>query len=245
MHCREWPDEKTSAEATILVEANSKPHDIVIYTDGSVTRDWFGWGFTVKRVEELYTKTIEPQSHDLQSDQGGRSSHTCSTMAILPARRTEYTHHFHRLSKPPAIGGVWNGLPTGTQPCTAFGCKYFCGSTTLGMPESVGMNWADRLSRTADVTSCLHLGRVEVLRGWKNFLNTDRPEHRSIDRLKVRGVERGSGRHPPPRSGTICVQQDKHWHCFKGNLGETVWRRGGAHIGLSERDDVILSRIKN
>ena len=33
----------------MLVEANSKPHDIVIYTDDSVTRDRSGWGFTVKQ----------------------------------------------------------------------------------------------------------------------------------------------------------------------------------------------------
>ena len=33
----------------MLVEANSKPHDIVIYTDGSVTRDRSVWGFTVKQ----------------------------------------------------------------------------------------------------------------------------------------------------------------------------------------------------
>ena len=31
------------------VEANSKPHDIVIYTDGSVTMDRSGWEFTVKQ----------------------------------------------------------------------------------------------------------------------------------------------------------------------------------------------------
>ena len=30
--------------------------------------------------------------------------------------------------------------PTGTQPCTVFGYKDFCGSTVLGTPESVGMN---------------------------------------------------------------------------------------------------------
>ena len=30
--------------------------------------------------------------------------------------------------------------PTGTQLCTVFGYKDFCGSTVLGMPESVGMN---------------------------------------------------------------------------------------------------------
>ena len=48
-HCREWPAEKTKAEVQMLVEANSKPHDIVIHTDGSVTRDRSGCGFTVKQ----------------------------------------------------------------------------------------------------------------------------------------------------------------------------------------------------
>ena len=46
-----------------------------------------------------------------------------------------------------------------------------------------------------DITSGLQLGRAEVLRGLRNFLNMDRPEHHSIDRLKERGVEKGSGRH--------------------------------------------------
>ena len=39
------------------------------------------------------------------------------------------------------------------------------------------------------------LGRAEVLWGLGNFLNTDRPEHHNIDRLKERGVEKGSSRH--------------------------------------------------
>ena len=38
-----------SSAMIMLVEANSKPHDIVIYTDGSVTKDRSGWGFTVKQ----------------------------------------------------------------------------------------------------------------------------------------------------------------------------------------------------
>ena len=46
--CREWPAGKTNT-VHMLVEANSKPHDIVIYTDGLVTRDRSGWGFTVKQ----------------------------------------------------------------------------------------------------------------------------------------------------------------------------------------------------
>ena len=58
-----------------------------------------------------------------------------------------------------------------------------------------GNERADRLASTADITSGLQLGRAEVLRGLRNFLNTDKPEHHRIDRLKERGVEKGSGRH--------------------------------------------------
>ena len=48
-HCREWPAGKANAEVQVLVEADSKPHDIVMCTDGSVTRDRSGWGFMVKQ----------------------------------------------------------------------------------------------------------------------------------------------------------------------------------------------------
>ena len=41
-HCCEWSAGKASAEVQLLVEANSKPHDTVIYTDGLVTRDRCG-----------------------------------------------------------------------------------------------------------------------------------------------------------------------------------------------------------
>ena len=58
-----------------------------------------------------------------------------------------------------------------------------------------GNERADRLASTADITSGLQLGRAEVLRGLRNFLSTDKPEHHSTDRLKERGVEKGSGRH--------------------------------------------------
>ena len=58
-----------------------------------------------------------------------------------------------------------------------------------------GNERADRLASTADITSGLQLGRTEVLRGLRNFLSTDKPEHHSIDRLKERGVEKGSGPH--------------------------------------------------
>ena len=60
----------------MLVEANSKPHDIVIYTDGSVTRDRSGWGFTVKQggrtvhedsgAHRVTTMEVEAVTHAIQ-----------------------------------------------------------------------------------------------------------------------------------------------------------------------------------
>ena len=58
-----------------------------------------------------------------------------------------------------------------------------------------GNDWADRLASTVDILSGLQLGRAEVLSSLRNFLNMDRPEHHSIDCLKKREVEKGSGRH--------------------------------------------------
>ena len=83
---------------------------------------------------------------------------------------------------------------------------------------------ADRLASKADITSGLQLDRAEMFRGLRNFVNIDRPEHHSIDRLKDKGVEKGSGRHSTLRG----QEPDKHWHCFEGNLGETAERQGEA-----------------
>ena len=44
-HCREWLAEK----AMQMYKCSSKQHDIVIYTDGSATRDQSGWVFMVKQ----------------------------------------------------------------------------------------------------------------------------------------------------------------------------------------------------
>ena len=65
-------------------------------------------------------------------------------------------------------------------------------SRTQGQLWAVHIEWQ---AQQIYITSGLQLGRAEVLRGLRNFLNTDKPEHHSIDRLKERGVEKGSVRH--------------------------------------------------
>ena len=82
-HCCGMASWKNNADAQILGEANSKPHDIVIYTDGSATRDRPGWGFTFKQGGGTVHEDSGAHSH--QPDHGGRRSHTCNTVASLSA----------------------------------------------------------------------------------------------------------------------------------------------------------------
>ena len=113
-------------------------------------------------------------------------------------------------------------------------------------PGHIGVSWneqANRLASTADMTSGMQLGRAEVLRGLRNFLNVERPVHHSTDRLKKeRGVEKGSGQHAAIRGRELPVfNQTNFGIVSKATLGETTERRVGARMCLSERYDAILS----
>ena len=174
----------------MLVEANSKQHDIVIYTDGSVTRDRSGWGFTVK--------------------QGGRTVHEDSgahrvTTSILTMEAEAVTHAIQWLASQSDAQITHAVILTDSMNLlqkveSGMGCTdWHTAMHSLRLqrllwiccPGHAGVSGNER----TDITSGLQLGRAEVLRGLRNFLNTYKPEHHSIDRLKERGVEKGSGRH--------------------------------------------------
>ena len=82
-------------------------------------------------------------------------------------------------------------------------------------------------------TSGLLLGRSEVLRSLRRYLRAQSQGHHTIDRLEVRGVERGSARRCSLKGRDGQRQSDEHWNRFKGNVGETSQRRGGAHTILN------------
>ena len=243
-HCREWPAGKTNAEVQMLVEANSKPHDIVIYTDGSVTRDRSGWGFTVK--QDGRTVHEDSGAHRVTT-----SSLTMEVEAVTHAiqwlasqRDARITHAIILTDSMNLLQKVESGMgcPDWHTAMHSLRLQRLLWIYCPGHAGVSGNERADRLASTADITSGLQLGRAEVLRGLRNFLSTDKPEHHSID--PPEGKRSGERKRPtfhPPRPRTICVQPDKYWHCFEGNLGETAKRRGGARMGLSERYDAILS----
>ena len=48
-HCREWPTGQTNAEIQAIIEQNSNPQEVSIYTEGSVAPGRSGWGFAAKQ----------------------------------------------------------------------------------------------------------------------------------------------------------------------------------------------------
>ena len=148
-----------------------------------------------------------PQSHDLQSDHGGRSNRTCNAVANLQTGPSDYTcNHSHRLIEPAAKGESGMGCPD-LQTAT----HSLCVSTVPGTPVSVGMKWQiDGKHSRYHIWSAAWQGRgAQSLR---KFLIKDGQRSGERKRLTFH----------PLRPGTISVQPDKHWRCLKGNLWETA-----------------------
>ena len=104
-----------------------------------------------------------------------------------------------------------------------------------------GNDQADTPAGKPTLISGLLLGRSEVLRSLRHYLHAESQGHHTINPLEERGVERGSARRSSLKvRERVHRQSDEHWNRFKGDIGETSERRGGAHIGFSERIDTNL-----
>ena len=130
---------KSQSRSTNVCLANSKPHDIVICTDGSVARDRSGWGFIVKQGG----RTVHEDSgaHRVRT-----SSLTMEVEAVthaiqwLTSQRDARITHAILLTDSMNLLQKVESVPTDTQTCPVFGYKDLCGSAVLGTPESVRMN---------------------------------------------------------------------------------------------------------
>ena len=121
-----------------------------------------------------------------------------------------------------------------------------CGCTHR--PGHAGLKGNDRTGSPAGkvtLTSGLLLGKssVEELETLPVGTKPSTAHHRSPG--GERGVERGSARRSSLKGRErAIVSQGERWNRFKGNVGETSERRGGAHtfMGFSERIDTIMNR---
>ena len=161
----------------MLAEAKNKPHDIVIYIDGSLTRDRSGWGFTVKQggrtvhedsgahrvtTSSLTTK-VETVTHTIQwlaSQRDAQITHvTFLTDSRILLKKVEC--------------GI--GCPEWHTAMHSLGLQRLLWTYCSGHAGVSGDERADRLASIADITSGLQLGRAEVFRDLRNILNMDRP----------------------------------------------------------------------
>ena len=178
----------------MLVEANSKPHDIVIciptaQSKGVRSQAVKQGGRTVHkdggahrvRTSSL-TMEVEAVARTIQwlaSQREKQITHAIiltDSMNLLPKMESEMgCRDWHTAMHGPRLQRLWIYCP--------------------GHAGVRGIETTDRLASTADVISGLQPCRAEVFRGLRNFLNMDSPEHHSIDHPKERGVEKGSSRH--------------------------------------------------
>ena len=199
-HCREWPAGKTEAEIRQLIEENSKPHDLVIYTDGAVEEkaNKSGWGYTVKQ-----------NGSTIQEDKGAynitTSSLTMEVEAVSNALRWLATRNEVRDTHAIILTDSMNLLqkiqtgysnPEWQSSMTQSHLRSLLWVYCPGHAGVKGNERADKLAGRAKVTGSMKLGRSEVLRGLRRQLKTiaEAEVHHTVDRLQERGVQRGSGR---------------------------------------------------
>ena len=97
---------------------------------------------------------------------------------------------------------------------------------------------ADKLAGKATLTGGLLLGRSEVLRSLRHYLRAQSQGHRTIDRLEDRGGDKRSSSKGRERD---IINQMNIGNVSKATTGNLSERRGGAHMGFSERIDATLN----
>ena len=108
-HCREWPAGKTESEVKLLIQENSEPQDLIVYTDGSFTIDQSGWGFTVKQGattihEDSAAYTVSTSSLTMEVEV------VTQAFLALPQEVTDRSH-IPSSSQLATYSAKWNGKP--------------------------------------------------------------------------------------------------------------------------------------
>jgi ribonuclease HI len=167
---------------------------ISVYTDGSVTKDQSGWGFTVKQG----ATTIH---EDSAAYEVSTSSLTMETEAVTHALRwiasrgnSQTTHAIILTDSMSLLQKVKSGMGSPDWHVSMFDIHLrkilwvYC----PGHAGVKGNDRADRLAGKATITGGLRLGRSEVVRSLRHYLRAQSQGHHTIDHLEERGIERGS-----------------------------------------------------
>ena len=209
----------------------------------SVTKDQSGWGFTVKQDATTPMKTVQPVRSQPPAWQW-RWKQSPMPSAGLPQEVTVGPH----TPSSSQIQWTWYKQWQVEWEALAGMCRWStlsfensCVCTALDMLQWREMveqtDWrVNQLSQATCVSEDLKCwGAWDIACGHKTKDITPTVawmrEARKEEALTI-FLERTREGHR---------QSDEHWNCFKGNIGETSERWGGAHMGFSERIDIISS----
>ena len=165
-----------------------------MYTDGSVTKDQSGRGFTVKQG----ATTIQ---EDIAADTVSTSSLTMEVEAVTLALRwiasrgdSQTTHAIILTDSTSLIQQLKSGIGSRGWhlPVVNIHLQKLLWVYCPGHAGVKGNNRADRLAGKAALTCGLLLGRSKVLRSLRHYLRAQSQGHHTIGRLEERGVERRS-----------------------------------------------------
>ena len=186
-------------------------------------------------------------SLSLQLDNWGGRIHACPPLDCPKRWQSDHTsHHPRRFTQLSAKSEKWNGeTQTSMCQCSSSTFKNSRGCTALDMPERTEMTeQVDWGYKQPWHVACV-LEDLKYLGAWDttDYLRAQSQGHDTVYGLEERGVERGSAR----------------WSSFKGRekaivsktnigtvshatLGKLISeRRGGAHMGFSERINTTLN----
>ena len=86
----------------LLIQENDRPQYLMVYTDGSVTKDQSGWSFTVKQGATTihWWRQCGLYGLNLYFGNGSGSSHPCPPLDCLKRRQSDHAcHHRHRFNE--------------------------------------------------------------------------------------------------------------------------------------------------
>ncbi|NQZ78185.1 MAG: endonuclease/exonuclease/phosphatase family protein, partial [Ekhidna sp.] len=195
-HCREWPDGRTNAEIHLILEANSKEDDIIIYTDGSVTNTQSGWGFTAKKKgktihEENAAYEFTTSSLTMEVEAVTHALQWLSSIDVSQNQNAVILTDSMNLLQKVECG---MGSPDWHEAMRSLQLKKLTWMYCPGHAGVKGNERADRLAGRGTVIGGLKLGRSDVIRSLRKHLQEQERGHHTIDHLVDKNIKRGSGR---------------------------------------------------
>ena len=148
-----------------------------MYTDGSVTKDHSGWGFTVKQgAITIHKRQWILSGLSLQPD--NRSSRTLPQEAtVRPHNYAIHDIHMKLLKKVKTWIGRMSVFDIHPLNLLWMYCPWYTGVK--------GNNRADRLDGKATITNDVRLGRSDVLRSLRHYLRAQSQGHHTINHLEA------------------------------------------------------------